>query len=1136
MSDNLGPVEIEFTIPDSFGKEADAAIKKMASLTDAAKNAPDQVKAAIADQKEFVKAIQTDIKELEKSLKTLDAGPVKDEVTSALAGSKQALTAEILNLKDLELAYDQAKGGNQRLSFQLRDMQEQLIRMRLAGKQRTAEYREMELAAAALADEIADVRQVTKNLADDQQAFRGFADGVTGLTGAFAAAGGAVALFAGENENLQKIQTKVQGLMAITIGLQQVSTSLNKDSAFMTVTVAKAKQLWATAEKSLTTALWGSNVAAKALMATMTLGVAIAIPALIALYDRLVQKQEAAVAAQKEAMRITTEANIEAGKARIEIDQMIRKLETFKGSKEAEKRTLKEVNDAYGDTFGTYKTLAEWLDVLKTKATDYVKVMFLQSKATRQVDKAINYDTQAQQIAAQPLTDFVDMKDVDENTNFWGKVDEEKLKKIAEERRLAQVNLAKSRKELALKEADLVKIELQALENASGINTTAGDAKGAKDKTAATYAQKLAEVKKFYELYKTAIELGQNEAAAIFKKQLPDAANYQQYVNQELIKANASGNKEKVAALIPEQKELSAALKELLGEYQTYSDQRTAIEQKYNEKITQLAAAGYDEKAKVAEAARDKELKALDDSQPLAKLVEKYKDYRKQIEQITIDSNKEIEQLTAAGYTDEAKLAQLERDKAINKLILENEKEKIENIAEMGKAELKAYIEKIKIKIELLKAEGKSVEELEKTYAQAQLALSAQRFDDAAKILGSMTQAAHVLNEEFGRLVGLASNLAGNLSTAIEGFKKGGADAAAGFGTVLSIVATVADELDKQWGVQARIAKIEEAREKYNKGLIIKIENINREIEKQLKLMDRVNGTNKADEFTKSLELINQKSAETRASLDGMQFEFLPAPDEIDQKIDMAFIRHFTGLTDDYEAINAAFEKGWISNEQANIARDYVATLEGLNDQYYELSQQEIEFLTQTNAVQLADQLADALVNAAMEGTDAMEAWGDVTDQVLQNAIKNALKMKLLSGPIEDAVAQLAQDMDGGLSPEEQAAFRASMEAAGRNYTEALEQFPDLFGDTSQEAQDRITQRNGFGSMNQETASALLGQFTALRMSSARVADILADERNARASMRQSLEAIAENTSYCRKLEDIDKTLKSLETDGIKVR
>ncbi len=109
---------------------------------------------------------------------------------------------------------------------------------------------------------------------------------------AFSAAQGAIGLFAGENENLQKIMLKVQSLMAITIGLQQIEQMLNKDSAFTLVVEAKAKTMLAAATSGLAAALGVSTVAAQALLATLTLGLSAAITAMIVLVSKYVVSQK----------------------------------------------------------------------------------------------------------------------------------------------------------------------------------------------------------------------------------------------------------------------------------------------------------------------------------------------------------------------------------------------------------------------------------------------------------------------------------------------------------------------------------------------------------------------------------------------------------------------------------------------------------------------------------------------------------------------------------------------------------------------------------------------------------------------------------------------------------------------------
>ncbi len=101
---------------------------------------------------------------------------------------------------------------------------------------------------------------------------------------------------------------KVQALMSVTMGLQQVANTLNKDSAFMLTTVARAKELLAAANVKLAAALGISTVAAQALMATLTLGLSVAITAIIAVISKLNSKQAEAKKAADEFNKKVAEA------------------------------------------------------------------------------------------------------------------------------------------------------------------------------------------------------------------------------------------------------------------------------------------------------------------------------------------------------------------------------------------------------------------------------------------------------------------------------------------------------------------------------------------------------------------------------------------------------------------------------------------------------------------------------------------------------------------------------------------------------------------------------------------------------------------------------------------------------------
>lgn len=106
-------------------------------------------------------------------------------------------------------------------------------------------YAELRKEIGNLTDLQGDIAQQAKALGNDEGMFQGVVSAISGVSGAFTAAQGAIGLFAGENENLQKIMLKVQSLMSITIGLQQVAQTLNKDSYFSLKILGGIKQWWA---------------------------------------------------------------------------------------------------------------------------------------------------------------------------------------------------------------------------------------------------------------------------------------------------------------------------------------------------------------------------------------------------------------------------------------------------------------------------------------------------------------------------------------------------------------------------------------------------------------------------------------------------------------------------------------------------------------------------------------------------------------------------------------------------------------------------------------------------------------------------------------------------------------------------
>lgn len=178
------------------------------------------------------------------------AQAIKGEITTRkqllkeLRDQSNALEAEATKMEQAAAAANNTAQSHVSLRSRIRELREEMALYRKQFGDQTDKYREMAAELGRLQDIQGDIQTQGKILSNDEAQFQGIISGLNGVVGGFTAAQGAVALFAGENENLQKIMLKVQSLMSITMGLQQVSQALNKDSAFRLVTINGLKEWW----------------------------------------------------------------------------------------------------------------------------------------------------------------------------------------------------------------------------------------------------------------------------------------------------------------------------------------------------------------------------------------------------------------------------------------------------------------------------------------------------------------------------------------------------------------------------------------------------------------------------------------------------------------------------------------------------------------------------------------------------------------------------------------------------------------------------------------------------------------------------------------------------------------------------
>lgn len=309
---------------------------------------------------------------------------IKDEIAQRkallqeVANTADALQKEEQTLNENKAKVEQNAKAKGMLRTQVMNLKNSLAEMEQNGKRNTDEYRAMQAELGRLADAMADANTQAKIMSDDYQNMNTVLEVMGGISGAFSAAQGAVGLFAGENENLQKIMVKVQSLMAITIGLQQVAKTLNKDSYTQLVLVRKAKELLTVAETKFATALGISNVAAKALMATLTLGLSVAITAAIALISKFISKNREAKKAQEEFNNKVVEAAAEPVTAITELSTAWNRL----GNDMAAKNKFIEDNkDRFEDLGFSIRSVKDAEDLLVANKGKFIEACLERAKA-----------------------------------------------------------------------------------------------------------------------------------------------------------------------------------------------------------------------------------------------------------------------------------------------------------------------------------------------------------------------------------------------------------------------------------------------------------------------------------------------------------------------------------------------------------------------------------------------------------------------------------------------------------------------------------------------------------------------------------------------------------------------------------
>lgn len=267
----------------------------------------------INEQRDVVKLLEKDLANLEKQAAKLGSGMGENNLKTELEATKRILEEEKLALEALQQQVKETAQSYTDMATNLAQMKDAMSGM----TEGSEEYLAMMQQMIELQEKVGESSEEKKQPFWDTKNVDALADALGTVDNALTMGVEAASLFGIEQESLTKIQTRLQSVMAITTGLQKVMNATNTESYFSTLMLSGAQKALTVINRVLGTSFAMTGVAAKVLMATLTLGLSVAITGIMFLIDKFVAKQKE----KKEA----TEAAAQAAKDQAQAEESARK-------------------------------------------------------------------------------------------------------------------------------------------------------------------------------------------------------------------------------------------------------------------------------------------------------------------------------------------------------------------------------------------------------------------------------------------------------------------------------------------------------------------------------------------------------------------------------------------------------------------------------------------------------------------------------------------------------------------------------------------------------------------------------------------------------------------------------------------
>ena len=192
-----------------------------------------------------------------------------DELEANLHAVNAAAEELMQSNHELGATFEEVYGDVLPLSARLGELEDRMYELALAGKQNTAEFRELQEEAVRYRQTLISVDKSVDQLAEQGRGLGAALQLGSAVTAGYGAVQGSMIALGLENESLEKSFVKLQAVQTVLASLEQLKLALDKQSILVTKSKAIATTVMTAAQFAWTTATAGTTVAMGVLRVAM---------------------------------------------------------------------------------------------------------------------------------------------------------------------------------------------------------------------------------------------------------------------------------------------------------------------------------------------------------------------------------------------------------------------------------------------------------------------------------------------------------------------------------------------------------------------------------------------------------------------------------------------------------------------------------------------------------------------------------------------------------------------------------------------------------------------------------------------------------------------------------------------------